>query len=111
MKAIAESIGKVGSRVSVGSHELVFDQPRTVAVEVLSEKERVPVSRIGRFVITVHAPAGLDERQLTGVERAIKSCPAYGTLLYPPTVEISIEGRGGTGEGSGCAGGQVAQVG
>jgi hypothetical protein len=25
------------------------------------------------------------------VERAIKSCPAYGTLLQPPAVEIAIE--------------------
>ena len=27
MKAIVESIGKVGSRARVGEHELVFDQP------------------------------------------------------------------------------------
>ena len=30
MKAIIESIGKVGSRAHVGGHELVFDQPATV---------------------------------------------------------------------------------
>jgi len=30
MKAVVESIGRVGSRASVGGHELVFDQPRTV---------------------------------------------------------------------------------
>ena len=43
----------------------------------------------------VHLPAGLSERQLVTAERAIKSCPAYGTLLHPPTVELAIEVEGG----------------
>ena len=30
MKAVIESIGRVGSRARVGEHELVFDQPRSV---------------------------------------------------------------------------------
>ena len=48
----------------------------------------------------MHVPAGLDARHLAGVERAIKICPAYGTLLQPPSVEISIErpADAGTGE-------------
>ena len=131
MKFVVESIGKVGSRASVGGHELVFDQPKAVpggadrgpspldvmsvsvaacahyfaaaylhgrglspeglTVEAVSEKERVPVSRIGRLAIVVHAPAGLDDHHLAGIERAIKSCPAYGTLLHPPSVELTIE--------------------
>jgi len=131
MNAVVESIGKVGSRVRLGNHELVFDQPRTVpdgedrgpspldvmsaavaacahyfaaaylqgrdlppeglVVEVASEKQRAPVSRIARLAITVRAPAGLDARHLAGIERAIKSCPAYGTLLHPPVVEVSVE--------------------
>jgi len=130
MKFVVESIGKVGSRVSVGGHELVFDQPKTVpggddrgpspldvmavsvaacahyfaaaylhgrglspeglAVEVVSEKERIPVSRIGRLAITVQVPKDLDGRHLAGIERAIKSCPAYGTLLHPPSVDVSV---------------------
>ena len=53
------------------------------------------MSRIGHLALKVHLPAGLSDRlsprQLAGVERAIKSCPAYGTLLQPPRVEISIE--------------------
>ena len=137
MKVRIESIGKVGSRASVGGHELVFDQPTTVpggedrgpspldvmavsvaacahyfaaaylhgrslspaglAVDVTWEKERLPMSRIARLVIAVQAPPGLDERHLAGVERAIKSCPAYGTLLHPPSIEISIRGRDGAG--------------
>jgi hypothetical protein len=43
----------------------------------------------------VHLPAGLTEHQLVTAERAIKSCPAYGTLLHPPTVELTIEVDGG----------------
>jgi len=131
MKAIIESAGKVASRVRLGEHELVFDQPRSVpggedrgpspldlmavsvaacahyyaaaflfgrglsteglSVEVEFEKERLPVPRIGHLALKVHLPAGLSDRQLAGVERAIKSCPAYGTLLQPPRVEISID--------------------
>lgn len=132
MKAIVESIGKVGSRVRVGEHELVFDQPASVAggedrgpspldvmvasvaacahyfaaaylhgrgfstdgltVEVRADKERLPVSRVGKLSMQVLVPAGLDERHLAGIGRAIKSCPAYGTLLHSPSVEVTIEG-------------------
>lgn len=133
MKAIVESIGKVGSRCRIGKHEMVFDQPPgvpggedrgpspldvmvlsvaacahyfavaflyarghatdAVAVEVESEKDRVPVSRIGRLTIKVGLPDGLSEREIAGVERAIKTCPAYGTLRHPPTVEITVRSR------------------
>jgi hypothetical protein len=41
--------------------------------------------------MNVRGPAGLDERQVTGIERAIKSCPAYGTLLHPPSVEVAVD--------------------
>lgn len=137
MKAVVESIGEVGSKVVLGGHVLVFDQPVTVpggedrgpspldvmaasvaacahyfaaaylqgrglspdglSVEVSSEKERVPVSRIGRLEIKVKLPPGLSERQLDGAERAIKSCPAYGTLLHSPTVEIAIDSGANAG--------------
>jgi uncharacterized OsmC-like protein len=130
MKAVVESIGKVGSHARLGEHDLVFDQPLgvpggedrgaspldvmvlsvaacahyfasaflyarehatdTLTVEVESEKVRLPVSRIGRLTLRVRLPAGLSEREIAGVERAIKACPAYGTLLHPPTVEISV---------------------
>jgi putative redox protein len=138
VKAIVESIGRVGGRARLGTHELLFDQPAGVpggedrgpspldvmvlsvaacahyfasaflyarghatdalAVEVESEKERIPVSRIGRLTLKVRLPAGLSERELTGVERAVKGCPAYGTLLHPPTVEISIASAAATAE-------------
>lgn len=146
MKVVIESSGKVGSRVNVGGHELVFDQPTTVpggedrgpspldvmsvsvgacahyyaaaylhgrklspeglTVEVEAAKERVPVPRIGRLAIRVHVPAGLPERHVAGIDRAIRSCPAYGTLLHPPSVDVSIDGRHDIG-----AGGPIAGVG
>jgi uncharacterized OsmC-like protein len=149
MKAVIESIGKVGSRATIGGHELVFDQPANVpggedrgpspldvmsvsvaacahyfasaylharglspeglSVAVTAEKERVPVSRLGRVEMQVHLPAGLDERHVAGIERAIKSCPAYGTLLHPPAVSISLEqsataGSGEVGDGGPSSG-------
>ena len=63
-----------------------------LTVEVDTEKERVPIARIGRLAITVRVPPGLSERQLAGIERAVKTCPAYGTLIRPPSVEILVEG-------------------
>jgi uncharacterized OsmC-like protein len=151
MKAVIESIGKVGSRARIGVHELTFDQPAGVpggedrgpspldvmyvsvaacahyfaaaylhgrglsldglAVEVTAEKERVPVSRIGRLEMKVRLPAGLTERHVAGIERAIKSCPAYGTLLHPPAMEISIDSPGQAATGRQPADGHTAGVG
>ena len=130
MKAIIHSAAKVGSRVRIGSHDLVFDQPSFVAggedrgpspldvlvvsvgacahyyaaaylygrgisatdltVELESEKAQTPAPRIGRIAIKVRVPARLTGQQIAGIERAVKRCPAYGTLVHPPSVEISI---------------------
>ena len=65
-----------------------------LSVEVESEKQRAPAPRIGRLSMKIRLPGGLSERQLVSVERAIKSCPAYGTLLYPPVVELTIAAEG-----------------
>src|SRR5215471_4051461 len=67
-------------------------------VEVDAEKERVPVSRIRSLAMRVKLPAGLSEKQVAGIERAIKSCPAYGTLLHSPTVEISLDADAPVGQ-------------
>ena len=151
MKAVIESIGKVGSRARIGAHELTFDQPAGVpggedrgpspldvmyvsvaacahyfaaaylhgrglspeglAVEVTAEKQRIPVSRIGRLEMKVRLPAGLIERHVAGIERAIKSCPAYGTLLHPPAMEISIDSPGQVATDRRPAEGHTAGVG
>ena len=143
MKAAIESIGKVGSRVRLGSHELTFDQPAAVPggeergpspldvmvasiaacahyyaaaylhardlptdalrVDVDSEKERTPVSRIGRLTMRVSLPEGLSDRHRAGIERAIKTCPAYGTLLHPPIVELAVDAVSAPGAAIGGA--------
>jgi len=64
--------------------------PDGLRVELASEKGRVPVPRLTHMVMTVVLPAQVPERHIAGIERAIKTCPAYGTLLYPPEVQISI---------------------
>ena len=131
MKAVIQSAAKVGSRVRVGNHDLIFDQPSVVAggedrgpspldvlvlsvgacahyfatvylhargisaadltVEVESEKEHAPAPRIGRIALKVRVPPGLTAQQIVGIERAIWRCPAYGTLVHPPSVEIAVE--------------------
>jgi uncharacterized OsmC-like protein len=130
MKTLVESAGGVSSRVTLGSHELVFDQPSTVpggqdrgpspldvlavsvgacahyyaaaflfgrkipteglSVEVEAEKSREPVARIAKLVMRVTLPPGFPAQYLPALERAIRHCPAYGTLVHPPDVELLI---------------------
>jgi uncharacterized OsmC-like protein len=131
VKAVIESAGKVASRVRIGAHELVFDQPASVpggedrgpspldvlaisvaacahyfaaaylfarglptaelAVEVESEKSRLPTPRLGILAVKVRLPAGTEAKHVEGVERAVRACPAYGTLVHPPSVELTFE--------------------
>lgn len=74
-----------------------------LTVEVAAEKERLPVSRIGRLAIHVHVPFGLEDRHLAGIERAITSCPAYGTLLHPPALDLSVDAPDHAGAKAGAA--------
>lgn len=131
MKATIESAGKVASRVRLGSHELLFDQPASVrggedrgpspldvlvasvaacahyfgaaylsargvdpsvlVVEADAEKERAPLARIGHLALKVRVRSALDARHVEGLVGAIKTCPAYGTLVHPPTIELTVE--------------------
>jgi uncharacterized OsmC-like protein len=61
-----------------------------VRVEVEAEKVRDPAPRFGKFSIRVILPPGVPEAYLGPIERAVRGCPAYGTLVNPPEVEISI---------------------
>jgi putative redox protein len=128
MKATIESAGGVASRVQLGSHQLVFDQPSSVPggedrgpspldvmavsvgacahyfaaaflsarklsveglrVEIETEKVREPQPRFGKLSIRVTVPAGIPESYLPQIERVVRNCPAYGTLLHPPDVEL-----------------------
>lgn len=61
-----------------------------LAVEVEAEKSREPVARLAKFVIHVKLPPGVPTQYLPAIERAIRHCPAYGTLLHPPDVELVV---------------------
>lgn len=128
MKAVIESAGRVASRVRMGSHTIVFDQPRDVPggddrgpspldvmavsvgacahyyaaaflgarklpvdalrVEIEAEKTRDPVPRLGRISVHVILPAAVPDPYVSAIERAVRACPAYGTLLHAPEVEL-----------------------
>jgi uncharacterized OsmC-like protein len=130
MKSVIQSAGGVASRVQLGSHELLFDQPssvlggedrgpspldalaaavgacahyfaaaflharqlspETLRVEVEAEKVREPSPRFGKLSIHVVLPAGVPGHYLPQIERAVRNCPAYGTLVHPPDVELSF---------------------
>jgi uncharacterized OsmC-like protein len=62
-----------------------------LVVEAHAEKERVPVPHIGHLSLKVRVPPGLDDAHLAGIVRAIKGCPAYGTLVQPPVVELDVD--------------------
>jgi len=131
MKLSIESAGGVKSRVTLGNHELIFDQPASVTggedrgpspldvmaatvgacahyfaaaylnarkvsieglrVEVEAEKVREPQPRFGRLAIRVVLPVGLAEQYRAQIERAVRNCPAYGTLVHPPQLELTFE--------------------
>jgi uncharacterized OsmC-like protein len=59
-------------------------------VEVEFEKSREPVARLGSLAVRVSLPPGVPERYLPAIERAVRGCPAYGTLRHPPEVSLEI---------------------
>lgn len=131
MRAVIESAGAVASRVTIGKHDIVFDQAASVPgggdrgaspldvmavsvgacahyfaaaflfgrklatdrlrVEVTFEKTKDPVPRIGLLGIRVCLPPDVPAEYLPGIERAVRHCPAFGTLVHPPDVKVSFE--------------------
>jgi uncharacterized OsmC-like protein len=63
-------------------------------VEVEFEKSREPVPRLGRLSIRVFLPAEVSAQHQQGIERAVRHCPAYGTLTHPPEVVLEFERAG-----------------
>jgi len=61
---------------------------KDLVVRVTAEKARQP-ARLGSFRIEVTTPS-LDERDRTGVMRAVKACLIHNTLLAAPSIEIEI---------------------
>jgi putative redox protein len=64
--------------------------PEGLRVEIDAEKVREPAPRFGKLSIHVVLPVGVPEHYLPQIERAVRNCPAYGTLVYPPDVQLSI---------------------
>ena len=64
--------------------------PLGLRVEVEAEKVREPSPRFGRMTIRISLPASVPEHYLPQIERAVRNCPAYGTLVHPPELELSI---------------------
>lgn len=59
-------------------------------VEVEAEKVREPQPRFGKLSIRLTVPREVPERYLPQLERVVRNCPAYGTLLHPPEVELTF---------------------
>jgi len=130
MKVLIESAGGVASRVRIGSHELVFDQPESVpggqdrgpspldvlaasvgacahyfaaaflnarklpveglSVSLEAEKTREPQPRFGKLSLRVVLPSEVPDHYLPQLERAVRNCPAYGTLVHSPELELTF---------------------
>jgi uncharacterized OsmC-like protein len=59
-------------------------------VDVEADKTRDPVPRFGRIAIRVTLPVGFPEEYLPAIDRAIRHCPAYGTLTHLPLIELEV---------------------
>lgn len=59
-------------------------------VEVEANKGRKPSPRVERLSVRVMLPAGVNDSYLPSIERAIRNCPAYGTLVHPPELELLV---------------------
>ena len=59
-------------------------------VEVEFDKTREPVPRLGSLSIQVMLPANVPEHYLPAIERAVRRCPAYGTLTHPPELKLEV---------------------
>ena len=63
----------------------------SVRVEAEAEKSRparaAPCARQHPRVL----PPEVLQEMLAGIERAVRGCPAYGTLVHPPEVDLSLE--------------------
>lgn len=60
-------------------------------VHVEFEKTREPVPRIGRLEIHVVLPTGVPAQYRPAIERAVRHCPAYGTLTHPPDIVFTFD--------------------
>jgi putative redox protein len=59
-------------------------------VDVEAHKGRTPSPRSEKLSVRVTLPAGVAESHIPSIERAIRNCPAYGTLVHPPDLELTV---------------------
>lgn len=59
-------------------------------VEVEAEKVRDPSPRFGRISINVVLPPTFPLHYQAALDRAVRSCPAYGTLMRSPEVALTF---------------------
>lgn len=90
LDAMAAAVGACAHYFSAAVLHARKLDPTGLVVEVEAEKVREPSPRFGKFSIRVTLPVHVPERYVPLVERAVRGCPAYGTLVHPPEVEISI---------------------
>jgi putative redox protein len=59
-------------------------------VSVDAEKVKDPSPRFGRISIRVEVPPNLSPEQMRALDRVVRNCPAYGTLLHGPDVDLEV---------------------
>jgi putative redox protein len=60
-------------------------------VEVAADKVREPQPRFAKLSVRVVVPVGVPHHHLASIERVVRNCPAYGTLVHPPELELTFE--------------------
>jgi len=66
-------------------------------VRVTAEKVPNP-ARIDNIRIEVELPMACEERDRTGVDRAVHRCLIHNTLLQPPTMEVAVHAAAAVGK-------------
>ncbi len=129
LKFQVESAGGVASRVQVGGHDLVFDQPEAaggqdlgpsplgvfaasagacahfyaalfltrrgfpvegLSVSVSADKAEDGSSRLSHLHLRVTLPPSTPTKYLAAIEKAVRGCPVYGTLVQTPVMELEM---------------------
>lgn len=129
MRFTIGSAGGVASRVSIGGHEIRFDQPvaaggadtgpspldvlvssvgacahyfaaaflvarkqpvEGLIVTVEAEKTTESPRRLAHLNVVVTLPPGVPDAMLPRIEQAVRACPAWGTLVTPPELSMTL---------------------
>jgi len=61
-----------------------------LVVDVAYDKATEGRERLAHLSVDVRLPAGFPEKYVSAVERAVRGCPAYGTLVEAPQVDLRV---------------------